>query len=161
MFDICPALHDGRISAERPGALTRRGYRRTPEVEEDWADAEDGAPFVFARGQGDETVTIAFWPYPRLCSVGFGGDDAASAVARVKTRIARERRLYRRVPEAAWTMEGIRHEAWRVERRVPMCLAIDTPDGEDAPLRYEVSYEPLPPLHPGMVRSACAPAAAP
>src|SRR5688500_12261901 len=100
VFRLCPDLRSGRISGEHPTELTRLGYRRTPEVEEDWTDAEDGAPFIFTRGREADAVTVAYWPYPQLCNVIFGGERAAAALAQVKARIARAPRVYRRVPAA-------------------------------------------------------------
>ena len=161
VFTLCPRLQSGQISPRRPTALTRLGYRRTPEIEEDWTDAEDGAPFIFTRGSGADAVTVAYWPYPQLCNVIFGGDRATAAMAQVKARIARAPRVYRRVPAAEWSSEAGRHEAWRVVRRPPMCLAIDTPAAEGELMSYEVSFEPLPPLQPALAISACAPARAP
>jgi len=93
VFRLCPGLRSGRISAEHPTELTRLGYRRTPEIEEDWADAEDGAPFIFTRGREADAVTVAYWPYPQLCNVIFGGERAAAALAQVKARIARAPRV--------------------------------------------------------------------
>ena len=58
VFRLCPALRSGRISGEHPTELTRLGYRRTPEVEEDWTDAEDGAPYIFVRGNGAGGVRL-------------------------------------------------------------------------------------------------------
>lgn len=161
MFRLCPALRGGSISPERPAGLTRLGYRRTPEAEEDLADAEDGVPFIFARGSEGDSIRLAYWPYPELCSVTFGGDQAAAAVARVKARILRQPRVYRRVAAAAWSSDAGRHEAWRVVRRVPSCLSIDSPAAGEDPGNYDVSFEPLHPVQPAIAISACAPARAP
>ena len=160
VFNLCPALRSGRISPDNPNELTRLGYFRTPELEEDQADAEDGMPYLFTRGRGTGAVTIDYWPYPQYCSISFGGRQAAAAVARVKARMAREPRVYRRAAEADWELDGVRHEAWQVVRRSNMCLAIETPGGTN-PNLYSISYEPLPVIHPGVVRSACASATAP
>jgi hypothetical protein len=160
VLSLCPMLRSGRISPDNPDELTRLGYFRTPELEEDQADAEDGVPFLFTRGRGAEAVTIGYWPYPQYCSVSFGGHQAAAAVARIKARMEREPRIFRRAAEADWELDGVRHEAWQVVRRSDMCLAIETPAGTD-PDRYSITYEPLPVLHPGVVRSACAPSTSP
>jgi hypothetical protein len=157
VFSLCPGLRSDRISPDNPSELTRFGYFRTPEMEDDWSDVEDGAPYIFTRGRGAEAVTIAYWPFPELCSVGFGGRQAAAAAARVKARLVRESRLYRREPAGDRASDGGRRETWRVLRRNPLCLAIDTPARQGEPMSYEVSYEPLPPLHPGFAISACAP----
>lgn len=160
VFSLCPDLRSGRISPEQLGELTRLGYRRTPEVEEDWADVEDGAPFIFVRGSETDAIKLAYWPYPQLCSVIFDGDQGAAALAQVRARISREPRAYRYVEEASWASQTGRHDAWRVARRRPMCLAIDTP-ARGGDTGYEVTYEPLPPRHPGLALSSCAPAHAP
>lgn len=161
VFDICPRLQAGRLSAERPTELTRLGYRRTPELEEDRADAEDGVPFIFVRGRETHAITIAYWPYPQLCVVRFGGNQSEAALVQIRARIAREPRVYRRVAAAEWLSEAGRHEAWRVVRRRALCLAIDSPAADREPMSHEVSYEPLPPLQPALAVSACAPQRAP
>ena len=160
VFTLCPRLDARLISPERPLELTRLGYRRLAEMEEDWTDAEDGAPFIFRRGRGAQEVTLAYWPYPRLCSVTFGGDEAAAAAARVRARLAREPRRYRREPAGDRASQDGRRETWRVVRRAPLCLAIETPARAEEPMSYGVSYEPLPPLHPGLAISSCAPESA-
>lgn len=157
VFSLCPGLRDGRISPDNPDQLNRLGYFRTPEIEEDQADAEDGVPFLFTRGRGAEAVTIGYWPVPELCSVTFGGRQSAAAVTRVKARMADQPRLYQPANEARWELDGARHEAWRVVRPSAMCLAIDTPTGGEE-TDYVISIEPLPVLHPGMALSSCDPA---
>ncbi len=159
VFSLCPGLRSGEISPERPRALTHLGYRRTPEVEEDWADAEDGAPFIFVRAV--DGTTVAYWPYPQACNVIFRGDQADAALAQVKARISRQPRVYRRVPEAEWSSEQGRHEAWRLGRRGSICLTTVSPSRGGEPMSHEVSFEPFPPLHPGLVLSGCTPARAP
>ena len=161
VFDLCPRLQAGRLSAERPTELTRLGYRRTPELEEDRADVEDGVPFLFVRGRETDAVTLAYWPYRQLCVVRFGGNQGNAALAQIRARIAREPRVYRRVADAEWLSDAGRHEAWRVVRRRALCLAIDSPAADREPMSHEVSYEPLPPLQPALAVSACAPQHAP
>ena len=156
VFNLCPALSGGQISPDRPAALTRHGYRRRPGVEEDWSDAEDGAPFVFTRGRGAEAVTLGYWPGPQICSVAFGGRQASAAAARVRARLARAPLAYRRMAASHALWEDGRREAWLVAGRVPMCLSIDTPGREPEPGSYEIMSEPFPPLHPAMDISACA-----
>jgi len=157
VFSLCPALRSGQIIADNPTELNRLGYFRTPELEEDQADAEDGVPYLFTRGRGAEAVTIGYWPVPEACSVTFNGRQAAAAVTRVKARLAGQPRLYRPAAEARWEMSGTRHEAWRVAGRSTTCLSIDTPVGSEA-AEYVVSIEPLPVLHPGVILSSCDPA---
>ena len=157
VFNLCPALHGGQISPDRPAALTRLGYRRRPELEEDWADAEDGAPFVFARGRGGAAVTIGYWPDPQICSVDFRGRQAPAAAARVQARLARAPSVYRRVAASHALWEDGRRLSWRVAGRVPLCLSIDTPGREPEQGSYEIVSEPFPPLHPAVDISACAP----
>ena len=155
VFSLCPALHGGQISPDRPAALTRLGYRRRAEVEEDWSDAEDGAPFVFTRGRGAEAVTIGYWPGPQICSVDFRGRQAPAAAAQVRARLARAPLVYRRTAASHALWEDGRREAWRVAGRVPLCLSIDTPGREPDPGSYEIMAEPFPPLHPAVDISAC------
>lgn len=159
VFSLCPALRSERISPDNPTELTRLGYFRRPELEEDQADAEDGVPYLFTRGRGAEAVTIGYWPVPDLCSVSFNGRQAAAATARIKARMAAQPRLYRPVAEARWELSNTRHEAWRVAGRSTTCLAVDTPVGGEG-TEYVVTIEPLPVLHPGVILSSCDPARA-
>ena len=156
VFSLCAGLRDGRIAPGNPTELTRLRFFRTPEVEEDWSDAEDGAPYVFRYGRGTGAVTLGWWPAPQLCSVGFRGSQAAAAAARIKARVARMPAVYRPVPAAQAAWEGGRREVWRVAGRAPLCLSIDTPGREGEELSFDVSLEPLPPRNPAITLSACA-----
>ena len=159
VFTICPQLRAGMVAAEQePGALARLGYWRQRDLEEDWTDAEDGAPFVFRRGRGVGAVTIGYWAYPRLCSVSFAGRQAAAAAERLRARLSAAPRTYRREPAADYVLGDVRHEAWRVAGVDSACLAIDGPTADSTTTTYDVRLEPLPPLHPGLAMSACAPA---
>jgi len=158
VFELCPGLRNGQISPERPTSLTRAGFRRTPEVEEDEADAEDGVPFLFARGAGAEAVTVGYWPVIDSCSVRFSGEQSAAAVAQVKARLAREARRFRRYAAGDRSWDFGRRETWRVVRGARSCLSIETPGRQGDPLSYNVSYEPLIPLQPQMFIASCAPA---
>lgn len=158
VFDLCPRLRAGRILGRHPTALTRLGYRRVREEEDDETDAEDGAPFIFRLGRGADAITLKYWGFPELCSVTFGGDDADSAAAQLRARIAREPALYTRIPEAEWTSEAGRNEAWRVTRPATACLTMGPVLWPEPAQRYAVSLEPLPVLHPGMAISSCNPA---
>ena len=161
VFGLCPALRSGRISGEPPTELTRLGYRRTPEVEEDWTDAEDGAPYIFVRGNGAGVVRLAYWSFPELCSVQLEGSEGAAAVARVKARMAREPRVYRRATPNDSPLDDVGVEAWRVFQRRAMCLAIISPERNDRREGFEILLQPFPPLHPGMSNTLCAPAPPP
>jgi hypothetical protein len=161
VFDLCPRLRAGTILGRHPTALTRLGYRRVREEEEDETDAEDGAPFIFRLGRGADAITLRYWAFPELCSVVFGGDAAASAAAQLRTRIAREPLLYQRVAEAERTSEAGRNEAWRVARPTPACLTMGPVLWPEPARRYAVSLEPFVSLHPGMAISACDPASIP
>lgn len=156
VFNFCPGLRNGWIAPGNPTELTRLRFFRAPELEEDWSDAEDGAPYVFRYGRGAGAVTLGWWPGPQLCSVGFQGSQAEAAAARVKARLARQPAVYQPVPAAQAAWEGGRREAWRVAGRAPSCLAIDTPGRGGEALSYEVSLEPLPPRNPAITLSACA-----
>ena len=157
VFRLCPQLRSGRIIADDPSALAALGYFRIPEVEDDMTDAEDGAPVVFRRGRGLGAITIAYWSFPQLCSVSFAGRQAAAAAERIRARLAANARTYRPEPAAGYVLGDVRHEAWRVADRETACLGIDAPTDESGTTTYDVNLEPLPPLHPGMSISACAP----
>ena len=158
VFTICPQLRAGLIAAEQePGVPATLGYRRQRDLEEDWTDAEDGAPFVLRRGRGVGAVTIGYWPSPRLRSVNFAGRQAAASAVRIRARLSASR-TYRREPAADYVLGDVRHEAWRVSGAESACLAIDAPTADSPTTTYDVRIEPLPPLHPGLAMSACAPA---
>ena len=157
VFDLCPALRDGRISGHHPAALTRHGYRRRVELEEDEGDAEDGAPFIFIRGTGAEEIVIHYWGYPDRCEVSFSVEQGADALAHVRERLARESRRYRPVPSARWTSRDGWRRSWLVSGPVPMCLDLGGGYFDGQPTGYGVSYEPYPVLHPGMANSSCDP----
>jgi len=161
VFDLCPRLRAGTIQGRHPTALTRLGYRRVREEEDDLTDAEDGAPFLFRRGRGAAAITLAYWGFPELCDVTFGSDEAEAAAAQLRARIAREPQLYSRIPEAEWTSEAGRNEAWRIARPAPGCLTMGPVLWAEPARRYSVSQEPLPVLHPGLAVSACETASRP
>ena len=157
VFDLCPGLRSGRVSAERPRALTRAGYRRTPELEEDQADAEDGVPYLFVRAGNAEVIRLALWPHPQICIVTFAGREAEAAAARVRARLARSPRRYLRVPAADWVRESARHEAWQVIGPPSLCLSVDSPGGLEEPPSFDIWYQPDPPLQPAISLSMCDP----
>ena len=160
VFTLCPQLRSGRIAADDPSDLARLGYFRVREVEADMTDAEDGAPVVYRRGRGEAAIEIGYWSYPQLCSVRFAGRQAAAAAERVRARLAAAPQTYRREPAADYALEDVRHEAWRVAGPQAACLAIDAPTVESTTATHDVQIEPLPPLHPGLSLSGCAPATA-